>query len=38
MQEKFIKNIDFAAVLPLAEQVVYQKGKSSAKPSLRIRL
>lgn len=31
MQEKFIKNIDFAAVLPLAEQVVYQKGQIVSK-------
>ena len=31
MEKKLIKNIDFAAVLPLAEQVTYQKGQIVSK-------
>ena len=27
MSDHFIKNMDFAAVLPLAEQVSYQQGQ-----------
>ena len=31
MAEQFIKNLDFAAVLPLAQQVGYQKGQIVSK-------
>lgn len=31
MADKFIKNIDFATVLPLAEQVSYQPGQIVSK-------
>ena len=31
MEEKYIKNLDFAAVLPLAQQVSYQKGQIVSK-------
>jgi quercetin dioxygenase-like cupin family protein len=31
MSEQFIKNLDFSAVLPLAEQVGYQKGQIVSK-------
>ncbi|HEX3017704.1 MAG TPA: cupin domain-containing protein [Caproicibacter sp.] len=31
MADKFIKNIDFAAVLPLADQMTYQPGQIVSK-------
>ena len=31
MEEKYIKNVDFATVLPLAEQVSYQPGQIVSK-------